>query len=202
MMKTSFLFLSFLLFTLSPNLPHVLADDALDPVLDTAGNQLRPGTNYYILPAVRGRGGGLTLASTRNETCPLDVVQAQTEVDNGLPVTFSPFNGDNVVRVSTEQNIKFSAATVCTQSTVWRLENVEGERVVTTGGVVGNPGRETLSNWFNIEKDGDDYKFVYCPGVCDICRPACGNIGVVVENGRRRLVSLSEVPLKVVFKKA
>ncbi|XVF06973.1 hypothetical protein REPUB_Repub06bG0097400 [Reevesia pubescens] len=198
-MKTAlFLALSFLLFG------STIAGDELDPVLDISGQQLRTNTDYYILPVIRGRGGGLTLASTGNETCPLDVVQEQLEVSNGLPLTFSPVNvKKGVVRVSTDLNVKFSAATICVQSTVWKLDNDESTQklVVTTGGVEGNPGRETLSNWFKIENFEDDYKLVFCPGVCDICRPVCGDLGVFIDGGIRRL-ALSDVPLKVMFKRA
>ncbi|XVF41517.1 hypothetical protein PTKIN_Ptkin01aG0285900 [Pterospermum kingtungense] len=188
------------------NLPNLSYGQELDPVLDISGQELQRGTDYYILPVVRGRGGGLTLASTGNETCPLDVVQAQQEVSNGLPLTFSPVNvDDGVVRVSTDMNIKFSAATICAQSTVWKLENDESiqKLIVTTGGVEGNPGRETLSNWFQIQKFEDDYKLVFCPGVCDTCRPVCGDLGVFVdEDGIRRLALRSDEPLKVMFKRA
>ncbi|XP_021282616.1 kunitz trypsin inhibitor 2-like [Herrania umbratica] len=198
-MKTAlFLALSFLLWG------STIATDELDPVLDISGEELRTGTDYYILPVIRGRGGGLTLASTGDETCPLDVVQEQLEVSNGLPLTFSPVNiTKGVVRVSTDLNIKFSAATICVQSTVWKLDNDEATQklVVTTGGVEGNPGIETLSNWFKIERYEDDYKLVFCPGVCDFCRPVCGDLGVFIDAGIRRL-ALSDVPLKVMFKRA
>ncbi|RVW59413.1 Kunitz trypsin inhibitor 2 [Vitis vinifera] len=76
-----------------------------------------------------------------------------------------------------------------------------GQRFVTTGGVEGNPGRETLDNWFKIEKYEDDYKLVFCPTVCDFCKPVCGDIGIYIQNGYRRL-ALSDVPFKVMFKKA
>ncbi|XVE90583.1 hypothetical protein DITRI_Ditri20bG0089400 [Diplodiscus trichospermus] len=197
-MKTTLFLALFLLFG------STIADDQLDPVLDISGQELQTGTDYYILPVSRGRGGGLTLASTGNETCPLDVVQEQLEVSNGLPVTFSPVNvTKGVVRVSTDLNVKFSAATICVQSTVWKLDNDESiqKRVVTTGGVEGNPGSETLSNWFQIQKFDDDYKLVFCPGVCDICRPFCGNLGVFIDGGIRRL-AISDEPLKVMFKRA
>ncbi|PON57758.1 Proteinase inhibitor I3, Kunitz legume [Parasponia andersonii] len=88
---------------------------------------------------IRGRGGGLTLAATRNKSCPLDVVQEQFEVSSGLPLTFFPVNPrESVVRLSTDLNIKFSAATICVQSTVWKLDSFNellGQWFVTTGGV-------------------------------------------------------------------
>lgn len=55
------------------------ADSAPDPVLDLDSKKARTGADYYILPVIRGRGGGLALASTRNKTCPLNVVQERLE---------------------------------------------------------------------------------------------------------------------------
>ncbi|MBA0571670.1 hypothetical protein Golob_002049 [Gossypium lobatum] len=185
-------------------LGSTIASDEFDPVLDISGQELRTGIDYYILPVIRGRGGGLTLASTGNETCPLDVVQEQQEVSNGLPLTFSPVNvTQGVVRVSTDLNIKFSAASICVQTTLWTLHFDESVQkyVVTTGGVEGNPGRETLSNWFKIQKFEDDYKLVYCPTVCNFCRPVCGELGIFIDGVTRRL-AISDEPLKVMFKRA
>lgn len=201
-MKPIFFFLSLLLFA------SYSLGATPDPVLDTAGKILRTGVDYYILPVVRGRGGGLTLGPTRNKTCPLDVVQELHEVDNGLPLTFTPVNvKKGVIRESTDMNIKFSAASICVQSTVWRLaryDEVRGQYFVTSGGVEGNPGIKTISNWFKIEKYGDDYKLVFCPTVCNYCKVICKDVGIFIENGRRILgLALTDVaPLKVMFKKA
>ena len=208
MKPTLLILISFFIFAFVTKAPLVVtADSSPDPVLDIASEKLHTGTDYYILPVVRGRGGGLTLASTGNETCPLDVVQERQEVDNGLPVTFSPVNiKKGVVRLSTDNNIKFSASTICVQSTVWKLDSHDdslGQWFVTTGGVEGNPGRETTSNWFKIEKFDDDYKLVFCPSVCDTCRVLCRDIGIYIDQatGIRRL-ALSDTPFKVMFKKA
>ncbi|KAJ8750133.1 hypothetical protein K2173_014048 [Erythroxylum novogranatense] len=182
-----------------------LANSAPGPVLDITKQKLRAATEYYILPVFRGRGGGVTLASTRNKTCPLDVVQEGIEISKGLPVTFSPVNyKKGVIRVSTDLNIKFSAATICVQSTLWKLDSFDessGQWFVTTGGVEGNPGRETTSNWFKIEKYDDDYKLVFCPSVCDYCKVLCRDVGIYNKDGKRHL-ALSDMPFKVMFKKA
>ncbi|KAG8378603.1 hypothetical protein BUALT_Bualt07G0002700 [Buddleja alternifolia] len=176
------------------------------PVLDIAGNELRAGTDYYILPVIRGRGGGLTLDSIGNRTCPLDVVQEQLEVENGLPLTFNPVNStEDIVRVSTDQNIIFSASSICVQTTVWTLYFDEsiGRYFVTTGGVAGNPGRETIRTWFKIEEYEGHYRFVYCPSVCDTCRVVCGEVVIFLQDGKRRLsLSLTDVPFMVMFRKA
>ena len=167
MKTTSFLF-SLLLIALAVKPFPVAAESSPDPVLDTEGKQLRSGVDYYILPVIRGRGGGLTLASTGNENCPLDVVQEQHEVSNGLPLMFMPVNPKkSMIRVSTDHNIEFFAATICVQSTVWKLEYDEssGQWFFTTGWVEGNLGRGTLSNQFKIEKYEDDNNLVFCPTV-------------------------------------
>ncbi|KAH9781032.1 Kunitz trypsin inhibitor 5 [Citrus sinensis] len=186
-------------------LMRVRGNASPDPVLDIAGKQLRAGSKYYILPVTKGRGVGLTLAGrSNNKTCPLDVVQEQHSFRNGLPVTFSPVNPKKgVVRESTDLNIKFDAATSCAQSTVWKLDNFDtafGQWLVTTGGVEGNPGPRTMRNWFKIEKFYGDYKLVFCPSVCNFCRGLCRDVGIFINGGVRRL-ALSDVPLKVVFKK-
>nr|GFA07920.1 Kunitz-like protease inhibitor [Tanacetum cinerariifolium] len=193
--------LVFLLFTSVISLS--LAQRSPDPIRDIDGNLVRSGTDYYILPVFRGRGGGVTLAPTRNDSCPLDVVQANLEVDNGLPLKFTPVDPKKgVIRESTDLNIIFSASSICIQSNVWMLEEYEGQLIVTGHGVSGNPGQETISNWFKIEKFDQDYKLVFCPTVCDLCRPVCGDIGVNIdENGSRRL-AISDVPFKIMFKKA
>ncbi|KAL4576503.1 hypothetical protein LXL04_012598 [Taraxacum kok-saghyz] len=192
-----------LLIILFSIIPLSFAQSSPDPVRDIDGNLLRSGTDYYILPVFRGRGGGVTLAPTRTELCPLDVVQANQELDNGLPLTFTPVDPKKgVIRESTDLNIIFSASSICIQSNVWMIEEYDGSLIVSAHGVQGNPGQETLSNWFKIEKFDDDYKIVFCPAVCDVCRPLCGDIGVEIdENGRRRL-AISDVPFKVMFKKA
>ncbi|GMI65904.1 ARABIDOPSIS THALIANA KUNITZ TRYPSIN INHIBITOR 5 [Hibiscus trionum] len=199
-MKTAlFLAFTFLFFGSS------VASDGPEPVLDISGQELRTGVDYYVLPVVRGRGGGLTLDSANNETlCPLFVVQEQLEVSTGLPLHFSPVNVEQgVIRESTDLNVIFNVFTICIQSNVWSLVYDESlqKYVVAISGVVGNPGRETLNNWFKIEKFDDDYKLVFCPAVCNICRPVCGNLGVFIDNGVRRLV-LTDDPLKVVFRRA
>ncbi|RVW59403.1 Kunitz trypsin inhibitor 2 [Vitis vinifera] len=108
--------------------------------------------------------------------CPLDVVQDQLKASNGLPLTFTPVNPKKgVICALTDHNIKFSTATTCVQSTVWKLNE--------------------------IEKYEDDYKLVFYPTTCDFCRPICGYIDIYIQDGYRCL-ALGDVPLKVMFKRA
>ncbi|KAF3339094.1 miraculin-like protein [Carex littledalei] len=174
----------------------------LNSVKDTDGHALIPGNQYYILPVIRGHGGGLTMTQ-HNDQCPLYVAQENMEVEKGLPLIFHPANPkDKVVCLSTDINIEFEAMTICVMSLTWQLGNVEGgKRYVITGGINGNPGKETVSNWFKIEKWGsEDYKLVFCPSVCETCKVVCGDVGVFYED-EKRLLGLSGEPFPVMFKK-
>ncbi|XP_052184036.1 kunitz trypsin inhibitor 5-like [Diospyros lotus] len=198
-----------LLLCLSVSAPfHLLvaADSSPDAVRDINGKKLRAGTEYYILPVFRGKGGGVTLGP-RNatfSTCPLDVVQERSEVSKGHPVSFTPVDPKKgVIRLSTDLNVKFpSVSTICAQSTVWRLDSHDGQHLISTGGVEGNPGRKTLSNWFKIEKQDDDYKLFYCPTVCNYCKVICKDVGIYIDGYGTRHLALSDVPFRVMFKKA
>ncbi|KAJ0967817.1 hypothetical protein J5N97_024734 [Dioscorea zingiberensis] len=174
-------------------------------VLDTDGEELKPNIEYYILPSATVYAGGLTIGN-RNSSCAKNVAQAKSPVDNGLPVTFSTVNPNaTTVPLSGDTNIIFSGATTCNLSTVWTLTTDEttGKRFVTIGGVIGNPGRETLSNWFNIHEHMNGlYKLVYCPTVCNTCRPACGHLGIIKEDDEERWLAVTEEPFTCQFKKA
>ncbi|PWA51401.1 proteinase inhibitor I3 [Artemisia annua] len=186
-----------LLLVLISTISFALAQHQPARVFDMDGNVLRAGTQYYILPIYEGTGVSLTLAMTRNVSCPLDVV---LDIDNGLPLTLIPVDPKKeVIWESTDLNIVFSNSTMCNQSNVWMIEEYEGEMIVTGHGISGNPGPETVNNWFKIEKYDNNYKLVFCPAVCYICKPVCKQIGVnIAENGSKRL-ALSDQPFKVKF---
>ncbi|KAM7469019.1 hypothetical protein LguiA_007202 [Lonicera macranthoides] len=197
-MKTTLLFLLIAFSTISLSAADVLPN----PVLDVTGKILRSGIDYYVLPVFRGKGGGLTLASTGKEPCPLYVVQEKYEIKNGLPLTFTPIDPKKgVIRVSTDLNIKFSDATKCDQSTTWKVDYDKSlqQYFITSGGVEGNPGPKTLDNWFKIEKYENDYKFMFCPTVCSTCKVICRDVGIFIKDGVQRL-ALSDVPFKIYTK--
>lgn len=172
------------------------------PVIDTDGNVLRSGTNYYVIPAKHGQGGGLTLARGSGQICPLEVVQEVNEGSKGLPVNFASANKDGIIRENIDLNIKFSDASTCAPNTVWRAEFSNGKRTLTSQGILGRPGQNTISNWFKIGRSNAHYKLVYCPSVCNTCKPDCADVGSSIgENGRRSLV-LNNKALEVMFKKA
>ncbi|CDP21779.1 unnamed protein product [Coffea canephora] len=199
-MKKLLLFLSFLLF----NSFLSFAAEEPNPVLDTNGEEIRPGVEYYMGTIFRP-GGGVTYGKgPGNEICPLAVVQAWLQ--RGDPVTFTPVNPEEgVVRVSTDLNIKFAEPPIinfCRGSNVWKVHFNEAlkQHFVLTDGVEGNSGCETTANWFKIEAVSDrDYKFVFCPTVCDSSSEAiCKDVGIYMDDGTRRL-ALGGQPYAVVF---
>ncbi|KAJ7976150.1 Kunitz type trypsin inhibitor / miraculin [Quillaja saponaria] len=194
---------SFLLIAFTSN--PLLGSATPEPVLDISGQKVRTGVNYYILPVIRGRGGGLTLSTIGNNSCPLYVVQENLEVLNGRPATFSPVDKKGVVHTSTDLNIRSSGIrTTCDQSTVWKLlKQLTGVWFLSTGGVEGNPGVDTITNWFKIEKAEKDYKLVFCPSVCN-CQTLCRELGIFIDDNGKRYLSLNDKipPFPVNFKRA
>ncbi|XP_073220630.1 kunitz trypsin inhibitor 5-like [Cicer arietinum] len=183
---------------------------APQPVLDISGKKVTTGVKYYILPVIVGNGGGLTvtsIADNNNNTCPLYVVQEKQEVQNGQPVTFTPYNATKgVILTSTDLNIKssFTKKTTCAQPPVWKLLKVlSGVWFLSTGGVEGNPGFQTIGNWYKIEKAGKDYVLSFCPSVCN-CHTLCRELGLYTDDkGIKHLALSDQVPsFRVVFQRA
>ncbi|KAJ9172889.1 hypothetical protein P3X46_016083 [Hevea brasiliensis] len=157
-------------------------------VLDTNGQPLRSGVEYYVLPAATDTAGGLTLVN-RTDSCPLYVGQEplSTVVSQGLRVTFTPFaaQNDGIIRESREFSVAFSAVSICGQSTAWRVGEEDAEtsrRFIVTGGE---------QSYFRIDNNGGLYELVWCPGescTAPNCgRPRCGSAGILIENGKRLL---------------
>ena len=111
-MKTTIAMLLVLLFVFSSKSS---ATYETDPVLDSNGEELRPGVKYYVVSTLWGfSGGGLTLREGRNQTCPDDVFLER----NDRVLTFSPVDTTTgVIYKSTDLYIKLMhrEATGCPQ---------------------------------------------------------------------------------------
>ena len=156
----------------------------LPPVLDTGGEPLRRGVEYYIKPAITDVAGNLTLKSRSNAPCPLYVGQeAVTSTNIGLPVTFTPIvASEDIIEESRGLNIVFQASSTCIMSTQWRVDEAEsdtGRRFVGTGNDDGPTGV------FRIDRNNGVYNIVWCPAMMG--RPRCGSAGILVEDGVRLL---------------
>ncbi|KAH7550614.1 hypothetical protein ACOSP7_023943 [Xanthoceras sorbifolium] len=198
----TFLFLAFItkpLFAAAP-----------EPLVDIRGDKVLTGTTYRIVSAIRGGGGGgLTLGDGRNGLCPLDVVQLGSDLMWGLPFFFSPINSTTIdqqsfVYDSTDLNIIFVVPQIiiCDVPKVFKVDNYDestGQWFITTNGAIGNPGPQTLQNWFKFEKvHGNTYKIKYCPSVCESCVSLCSDVGIYHDDkAQRRLALNSERPFLV-----
>ncbi|MED6143222.1 hypothetical protein PIB30_004310 [Stylosanthes scabra] len=209
----SLLFLFALLFALCTHPFHGEAQGPImQDVLDTNNNTVQAGKDYYIRPVPNSVsticrppapcvfGSGFALNSTTpNKACPLNVVEVR---GTGQALTFTPTNPNTRdITTNSDLNIKFDVKSNCPESTVWRLvsDASSGQRIVTSGGVIGNPGQSTVSNWFMIQKDDDDYNLYFCPRVCETCKPVCGNIGAFLDNNGNSLVGITDKQYKVRF---
>ncbi|KAK4571365.1 hypothetical protein RGQ29_029965 [Quercus rubra] len=174
------------------------------PVLDSAGRPLQRGVEYYINPAITDNGGRFTLIN-RNGSCPFYVGQENVSGLEGLPVIFTPFvEGETVIRENRDFGVAFSAATICVQSTAWKLGEKDPEsnrRLIVTGE---DQSSRRTANYFRIEKasvGGDIYQISWCPtDVCPTCRFDCGTVGNLVENGKR-LLALDGNVIPVTFER-
>lgn len=211
-----------LLLHLSPSTTSSQSTTTTNSIIyDTNGDQLRSHTEYQILPKSGGATTGGLALSRRDYRypCPPNVVQ-ETE-SNGLSLKLFPIDKNQTsITTSTDLNLVFMAATTCVQRTGWRMGGVDPftrRRYVRSDGGVGRPSKETVANWFKIEKygggGGGGYKIVYCPGesVCRGCGVVCGDVGLFVESGKRWLGLINadnlnhhngdHNPLEIVFKK-
>nr|3IIR_A Chain A, Trypsin inhibitor [Murraya koenigii]3IIR_B Chain B, Trypsin inhibitor [Murraya koenigii]3ZC8_A Chain A, TRYPSIN INHIBITOR [Murraya koenigii]3ZC9_A Chain A, TRYPSIN INHIBITOR [Murraya koenigii] len=163
-----------------------------DPLLDINGNVVEASRDYYLVSVIGGAGGGgLTLYRGRNELCPLDVIQLSPDLHKGTRLRFAAYNNTSIIHEAVDLNVKFSTETSCNEPTVWRVDNYDpsrGKWFITTGGVEGNPGAQTLKNWFKLERVGTDqgtYEIVHCPSVCKSCVFLCNDVGVSYDYRRR-----------------
>nr|CAN82891.1 hypothetical protein VITISV_005058 [Vitis vinifera] len=156
------------------------SNDTNSPVLDTSGQALQRGVEYYILPSTNSSGGGLTLN------------QSQWVV----PVVCWSGRPSFLTRLSCYIRTILRARDDYQGSTAWRLGERDPEtqrRLIVTGGETG---------YFRIERNGEGYYLAWCPtDVCPICKFDCGSAGILVENGKR-LLALDGPVLSVVFKRA
>ncbi|XP_031475923.1 kunitz trypsin inhibitor 5-like isoform X3 [Nymphaea colorata] len=177
-----------------------LTKAATTDVLDIDGMPVQVGVGYHILPADDTQSGGLTGISEHG-SCPFNVMLSASQFSNGTLLNFHPLAGEGTVQLGMDLNIQFFLVTFCVDLSVWKLAKIDKEtkqRFVTLGGLVGHPGPDTVDNWFKIEEEGEHYKLVFCPTVCDSCSVACGNVGTYPMNGKRWL-ALGDPALAVKF---
>ncbi|XP_019173358.1 PREDICTED: sporamin B-like [Ipomoea nil] len=176
------------------------------PVVDTDGDELRPGGAYYIItapidlymwpPGTELKLEWLDWASK----CPSDVLISR--MSDGTPITITPAADPNasVVLPSTFVSFKFELPTnkLCVDRLYWEMhESPNSGRVfVKAGEFVSNQ-----SNQFKIEVEPslNGYRLTYCP----FGTSRCHNLGGQIDPLTRAIhLGLNDFPFVVVFKKA
>jgi len=186
--------LSFFIFVLIANLSLATSNDVVEQVLDINGNPIFPGGQYYILPALRGPGGGgVRLGRTGDLKCPVTVLQDRREVKNGLPVKFTiPGISPGIIFTGTPLEIEYTKKPSCAASTKWLIfvDNVIGKACIGIGGPENYPGVQTLGGKFNIQKHASG--FGYKLGFCVTGSPTCLDIGRFDNDEAGRRLNLTE----------
>ncbi|KAJ8435367.1 hypothetical protein Cgig2_024354 [Carnegiea gigantea] len=107
------------------------ADTDTDLVLDTDGNPLEVGSEYYIRRAI-GFWGGIG-RSGRDDTslsCPLFAIEYQSPSNVGDPLKFVPVNDTQTkIHLSSDVKIHFRNSTDCQSDGFWRLRFSDGPAV-------------------------------------------------------------------------
>ncbi|CAI8599597.1 unnamed protein product [Vicia faba] len=159
-----------------------------EAVLDKQGKRLKPGKGYYVWQFWADNIGGLTLGTTRNKTCPLDVIRNPKAI--GSPVYFSA-PGLTYIPTQTDLTIEIPiVGSPCKESKVWKLSKEgSGFWFVSTGGVAGD-----LISKFKIEKlEGDIdvpiYIFKFCPSVPGVL---CAPVGTFTDTDGTKVLAVGD----------
>ena len=142
-MKSTIFFALFLVcaFTIS-YLPSATAQF----VLDTDDDPLQNGGTYYMLPVMRGKGGGIEVDSTGKEICPLTVVQSPNELDKGIGLVFTSPLHALFIAEGYPLSIKFDSFAVIplcgVMPTKWAIVEREGLQAVKLA------ARDTVDGWY------------------------------------------------------
>ncbi|KAG5617806.1 hypothetical protein H5410_017630 [Solanum commersonii] len=142
------------------------------PVLDTNGKKLNPNSSYRIISVFWGAlGGDVYLGKSPNSDAPCP---------------------DGVFRYNSDVG-----------PSVGNINAYFRTMLLETGGTIG----QADSSYFKIVKSSKlGYNLLYCPitppFLCPFCREDnfCAKVGVVIQNGKRRLALVNENPLDVYFK--
>jgi len=179
--------------------PINLPSDAT-PVLDVTGKELDPRLSYHIISTFWGAlGGDVYRGKSPNSDgpCPYGVFRYNSNVGpSGTPVRFIPLS----TNIFEDQllSIQFRILTLrpCDGYTIWKVGNINA--YLTTVQAEGS--------YFKIVKSSKiGYNLLYCPItppiICPLCPDDqfCAKVGVVPQNGKRRLALVKENPLDVYF---
>ncbi|NP_001265999.1 triosephosphate isomerase 1 precursor [Cicer arietinum] len=187
----------FLLFAILTNPLFAFSNNnAIEQVLDTNGNPLIPGDEYYIFPASDNpKTGGLTLNKISDAECPVTVLQ--NNATRGLPVKFTLSGSNNTgnnILTNTDLEIEFTKKPNCVESSKWIVfvDDFTPQGCVGIGGPENHLGLEILNGKFLIVRHASGY--VYRFGFCLDVSGDCGLLGLNTfdsrEGGSRLILTI------------
>ncbi|KAM0870618.1 hypothetical protein ACQ4PT_039870 [Festuca glaucescens] len=195
-------FLFFLLQLLAISLPCIPSNVA-ERVYDTEGKELSSKHNYYILPAKRLSGGGLTTIPTGRLCLHFVLQEHNTTVLGPPPLWLTPLPWrrltEQPIHLSSDIWIEFhDSESFCVMRLDWHLTDLSprtlsGRRQLLAAG---NQDGGRLFGVFRIEKHGADvmgYKLMACAK-----KEPCKDLGLYASKDKTWL-AVSEEPLMVEF---
>ncbi|XP_058754362.1 kunitz-type trypsin inhibitor-like 1 protein [Vicia villosa] len=196
----SSLILSFFLFTFIINLPSNTA--APSQVVDSNGNPLTYGNQYFIFPASDNPSiGAPTLNKISDSECPLTVLQNNAKL--GIPVKFTAAESTTGnILTGTDLEIEFTEKPSCAERSQWMVfvDNTTQLSCIGIGGPGNYRGVKTTCGKFLIAKHGSGG--VYRLGFCLDNDGDCGYLGLKdfggEEGGFRFIVTVTDA-YSVVF---
>ncbi|KAL3007400.1 hypothetical protein AAZX31_08G331700 [Glycine max] len=192
----------FILFLLSAFYTSLLPSATAQVVLDKNGFPLRDGGKYYVLPVMAGFGGGVRVAATGKESCPLTVVLSSSPYDRGIgTIISSPYRDAPLITEGYSLSFKFVDFPVVPSCAPLRSEwTVVDGQPEGTAVKIGAP-QNAENGWFRIATASPKgYKLVFCPSF--LMDSTCEDVGIHVDGKKNaRLVLTEDDPLLVEFEK-
>ncbi|PWA71509.1 proteinase inhibitor I3 [Artemisia annua] len=172
----SFIFFNLFIVTISSNV-----------IYDSSGNKLLRGIPYYIIPLLRGSGGGLTLTQTKKNTCPLNVTQEPFDVNHGVPFIFNPIILDeDIIHGAYPISIEADVTNACSGSTIWKFNKPESCFQFVENDMM--PGLQS-------------YQIQHCPFKCGSSSTdvGCYNVGIISNPDGNGYLGRTDSIFPVVF---
>ncbi|GAU40474.1 hypothetical protein TSUD_286290 [Trifolium subterraneum] len=155
--------LTFLLFGFTTGFSLTFSND--EQVLDTNGNPIISGGEYYIFPATLDHHkGGLRLAKTGDSKCP-DTILQNVNI-TGLPLKFTiPNISNGIILVGTKLDIEFTKKPNCVKSSKWLIvyDSEHDQNIFHVGiGDHESKPETSIPGIFYIKKYDNAYKIEFC----------------------------------------
>ncbi|XP_051136827.1 kunitz-type serine protease inhibitor DrTI-like [Andrographis paniculata] len=178
------------------------------PIRDSDGDEVKTGVEYYIDYAGFGFRGGIGLPGWSRLTCPSSVIQMQSEVDRGLPVTLqtlvAPANKISETTIYENSTVYVNFPQYVTRceygAAAWSVEisELDGKFLVVAGDSISSP-----SSQFRVVPAGGENVYSF-----EVCLPIawlqCLKLGLSNLLGVDRLVvnfQTDEIPFEFKFVK-